>query len=72
MKESERKRIRYREIKVTGMSHAMKANGKTYCGRYPAWNIEIKEVFTCKSCETALKKYKQLWVINELVNTQTS
>lgn len=58
-KNKERLKTRYQEIKSTGMSHALKPNGKTYCGRYIVWNTEIAEVFTCKSCEISLKKYKE-------------
>jgi len=61
--ERERKKARYQETKLTGMSHAVKPNGKTYCGRHLAWNIEIKDIFTCKSCEVALNKYKELLVV---------
>lgn len=42
------------------ITHAMKANGKTYCGKYPTWGIETSEIFTCGSCEYALSKQREV------------
>ena len=38
------------------ITHVLREDGKTLCGRYLKWDTKVAEIFTCGSCETYLKK----------------